>query len=366
MLKKINGFATALNKKLALLSVAVAVLALTVPQFWVGLSGQVSVDLSWIPFLGNHFPRLGFVNLLLGIIMLGMGMTLTTRDFALILARPRDVLIGVLSQFVYMSAFGWLMARLVILTGLGGPEVAAQVGVGLVLLGTVPGGTASNVMTFLAKGDVPLSITLTMCSTLLAPVLTPALTKVLAGQWVEVNFWGMFFSIVVVVLLPVLLGLAVHTALGERMDKYNKILVLISTLGILMVIGLVVGPNQKAIVENGLGLVAVTALAVLVHHVLGLIAGWYTARFFQFSETKSRALSMEVGLQNSGLASTLAASSFAGTLAILPCALATIIHQVVGPIAANMYAARDSKPMVSVQDPLPEQAAPTSAAAETV
>lgn len=366
MLNKINGFATVLNKNLALLSVVVAVLALAVPQFWVGLSGQVSVDLSWIPFLGAHFPRLGFVNLLLGIIMLGMGMTLTTRDFALILARPRDVLVGVVSQFVYMSTFGWLMARLVILTGLGGPEVAAQVGVGLVLLGTVPGGTASNVMTFLARGDVPLSITLTMCSTLLAPVLTPALTKVLAGQWVEVDFWGMFFSIVVVVLLPVLLGLAVHTAIGEKMDKFNKILVLISTIGILLVVGLVVGPNQKAIVQNGLGLVAVTALAVLMHHVLGLIAGWFTGRFFGFSEAKTRALSLEVGLQNSGLASTLAASAFPGTLAVLPCALATIIHQVVGPIAANAFARRPADKAPETQGLLLDEAGRQSAATETV
>lgn len=340
-MKTVNRVADVLNKNLAALSVAVAVFALFVPTFWKSLSALVNIDLRWVPFMGDYFPKLGFVNLLLGLIMLGMGMTLTTQDFILIMKRPRDVLIGVTSQFVYMAGFGWLVAKLFTLTGTGGPAVAAQIAVGLVLLGAVPGGTASNVMTFLARGDVPLSITLTMCSTLLAPVLTPALTLALAGQWVNVNFWGMFFSIVVVVLLPILVGLAVHTTLGERLDPFKKILVLFSTVGILLVIGSVVGPNQAAITKNGLGVVLVTALAVLVHHVLGLVAGYYTAKLVGFSEAKTRCLSLEVGLQNSGLASTLALSSFAGSLAVLPCVLATIIHQVVGPITANLFAARD-------------------------
>ncbi len=340
-MKTINRAADVLNKNLAYLSVAIAIFALLVPSFWKSLSGAVSVNLAWVPFMGNYFPKLGFVNLLLGLIMLGMGMTLTTNDFVLIMKRPKDVLVGVLSQFVYMAGFGWLVAKLFTMTGAGGPMVAAQIAVGLVLLGAVPGGTASNVMTFLARGDVPLSITLTMCSTLLAPVLTPTLTLILAGQWVDVNFWGMFFSIVVVVLLPILIGLSIHTALGEKLDPFKKILVLFSTVGILLVIGSVVGPNQAAITQNGLMVVLFTALAVLAHHVLGLVAGYYTAKFFRFSESKTRCLSLEVGLQNSGLASTLAASSFPGTMAVLPCVLATIIHQVVGPIVANMFASRD-------------------------
>ncbi len=339
-MKMWNRVADKLNKNLALLSVLVAVCALLAPGFWVALAGSVSIDLSWVPFMGAHFSKLGFVNLLLGIIMFGMGMTLKTEDFVLILRRPRDVLIGICSQYVCMAGFGWLVAKAVSLMGFGGPEVCAQLAVGLVLLGCVPGGTASNVMTFLAKGDVALSITITMCTTLLAPVLTPALTLALAGQWVAVDFWSMFFSIVVVVLLPILLGLGVHAMLGARMEKAKKLLVLVSTVCILLVIGMCVGPNQSAFTQNGLGIVAVTALAVLLHHVLGLAAGYAIAKVFHFNEAKVRALSLEVGLQNSGLSCTLANTAFAGTLAVLPCVAATVIHQVVGPIVANFFASR--------------------------
>lgn len=340
----INKVATVLNKNLAFLSVGVAIFALLVPQLWIDFSGSVSVNLAWIPFLGDYFPKLSFVNLLLGTIMMGMGMTLRTEDFALILKRPRDVLIGVVSQFVCMAGFGWVVAKLLSLTGVGGPEVCAQVAVGLVLLGCVPGGTASNVMTFLARGDVPLSITITMCSTLLAPVLTPSLTLALAGQWVDVNFWNMFFSIVVVVLVPVLVGLGIHALVGDAIEKYKKLLVLVSTVCIVLVIGMCVGPNQASMTQNGLALVLVTAVAVLLHHLLGLAAGYTIARVFGFDEYKTRALSLEVGLQNSGLGCTLAASSFPNTLTILPCVLATVIHQVVGPVVANLYASRDDEP----------------------
>lgn len=251
-MKTVNRFADVLNKNLALLSVLVALFALVVPSFWVNLAGSVSLDLSWVPFMGQYFSSLGFVNLLLGVIMFGMGMTLRAEDFALILRRPRDVLVGICSQYVCMAGFGWLVAKLLSLTGVGGPETCAQIAVGLVLLGCVPGGTASNVMTFLAHGDVPLSITITMCTTLLAPVLTPSLTLALAGQWIEVNFWNMFFSIVVVVLLPILLGLGVHAVVGEKLEKIKKLLVLISTVCILLVLGMCVGPNQSSFTQNGL------------------------------------------------------------------------------------------------------------------
>ena len=342
-MKLLNRVADVLNKNLALLSVLVAALALAVPTFWTNLTKSVNIDLSGIPFLGTHFPTLGFVNLLLGVIMFGMGMTLKTEDFLLILRRPRDVLIGILSQYICMAGFGWLVAKLLSFTGVGGPEVCAQLAVGLVLLGCVPGGTASNVMTFLAHGDVPLSITITMCTTLLAPALTPSLTLVLAGQWIEVNFWNMFFSIVVVVLLPILLGLAIHAVAGKVVEKFKKLLVLVSTVCILLVLGMCVGPNQSSFTQNGLVVVAVTVLAVLLHHVLGLLAGYGIAKFFHFSEAKTRCLSLEVGLQNSGLSCTLASSAFPGTMAILPCVLATVVHQVVGPVVANLFAARDAK-----------------------
>ena len=355
-MKTINRVADLLNKNLALLAILTAVFALLVPTFWVGLAGSVSINFAWAPVLGTYFPKMSFVNLLLGVIMFGMGMTLRAEDFALILRRPRDVLIGIFSQYICMAGFGWLVAKLLSFTGIGGPEVCAQIAVGLVLLGCVPGGTASNVMTFLAHGDVPLSVTITMCTTLLAPALTPTLTLALAGQWIEVNFWSMFFSIVMVVLIPIFLGLGVHALLGSKVEQFKKVLVLVSTVCILLVLGMCVGPNQSSFTQNGLAIVGVTALAVLVHHVLGLVAGYGIAKAFHFNEEKTRALSLEVGLQNSGLSCTLANSAFPGTMAILPCVLATVIHQIVGPIVANLFAARDNKaPAPAVAEPLPAE-----------
>lgn len=355
-MKTINRVADLLNKNLALLAILTAVFALLVPAFWVGLAGSVSINFAWAPVLGTYFPKMSFVNLLLGVIMFGMGMTLRAEDFALILRRPRDVLIGIFSQYICMAGFGWLVAKLLSFTGIGGPEVCAQIAVGLVLLGCVPGGTASNVMTFLAHGDVPLSVTITMCTTLLAPALTPTLTLALAGQWIEVNFWSMFFSIVMVVLIPIFLGLGVHALLGSKVEQFKKVLVLVSTVCILLVLGMCVGPNQSSFTQNGLAIVGVTALAVLVHHVLGLVAGYGIAKAFHFNEEKTRALSLEVGLQNSGLSCTLANSAFPGTMAILPCVLATVIHQIVGPIVANLFAARDNKaPAPAAAEPLPAE-----------
>lgn len=249
-----------------------------------------------------------------------------------------------------MAGFGWLVASLLSLTGVGDPTVRAQIAVGLVLLGCVPGGTASNVMTFLAKGDVALSITITMCTTLLAPVLTPSLTLMLAGQWIDVNFWNMFISIVLVVLLPILLGIAVHTALGDRVNGLKDFLVKASTACIILVEGLCVGPNRDQFTTHGVTVVLVTVLAVALHHVLGLLAGYVTAKVFHFNEKKVRTLSLEVGLQNSGLSCTLAKTAFPDTMAILPCVIATVVHQIIGPIVASMFAAK----------PLPEEAEPVS------
>lgn len=226
----LQKFKTFFSKNVLLcLTVPMVVFSLLVPQPFVWMGQNISIDLSGIPFLKENFPSFGFVNMLLCVIMFGMGMTLKADDFKYIFKKPTDVFIGICSQYVFMAGFGWLVASLLSLTGVSDPTVRAQIAVGLVLLGCVPGGTASNVMTFLAKGDVALSITITMCTTLLAPVLTPSLTLMLAGQWIDVNFWNMFISIVLVVLLPILLGIAVHTALGDRVNGLKDFLVKAST-----------------------------------------------------------------------------------------------------------------------------------------
>ena len=337
-MKFLTRIADTLNKNLAVLAVVISVFALLVPSVWIWLAGHISVDLSAVPFVGKHFPSLGFVNILLGIVMLGMGITLKTEDFALILKRPGEVLLGICCQYILMAGFGFLVAELLKLIGIGGPELCAQLAVGVVLLGCVPGGTAANVMAFLAKGDVPLSITVIMSGTLLAPVLTSGLVLLLAGQWVEISFANMFFSIAFVVLLPIILGLFVHHIVGDRIDPYKKILVLISTICVLLIVGTCVGTNRSSFTENGIAVVAVTVAAVLLHHILGLASGYAAARFFHLDKNKAHTISLDTGLQNSGLSCTLANSAFPGTMVVLPCVLATVIHQVVGPIAANHFA----------------------------
>ncbi|MDO4266083.1 MAG: bile acid:sodium symporter family protein [Eubacteriales bacterium] len=337
-MKLLTRIADTLNKNLAVLAVVVSAFALIVPSVWVWLASRISIDLSSVPLVGAHFPSLGFVNILLGIVMLGMGMTLRAEDFALILKRPGEVFLGVCCQYILMAGFGFLVAELLKMTGIGGPELCAQLAVGLVLLGCVPGGTAANVMTFLAKGDVPLSITIIMSGTLAAPVLTSGLVLLLAGQWVEISFLNMFFSIAFVVLMPIILGLFIHHIAGNRIEPYKKILVLISTTCVLLIIGTCVGTNRSSFTENGIAVVAVSVAAVLLQHILGLISGYAAARFFHMDKNKAHTISLDTGLQNSGLSCTLANSAFPGTMVVLPCVLATVIHQVIGPIAANHFA----------------------------
>ena len=346
----LQKFKTFFSKNVLLcLTVPMVVFSLLVPQPFVWMGQNISIDLSGVPFLKENFPSFGFVNMLLCVIMFGMGMTLKADDFKYILKKPTDVLIGICSQYVLHGRLR-LACRIAAVPHGGGRPTSAHRLPSARLLGCVPGGTASNVMTFLAKGDVALSITITMCTTLLAPVLTPSLTLMLAGQWIDVNFWNMFISIVSSSCSPILLGIAVHTALGDRVNGLKDFLVKASTACIILVEGLCVGPNRDQFTTHGVTVVLVTVLAVALHHVLGLLAGYVTAKVFRFNEKKVRTLSLEVGLQNSGLSCTLAKTAFPDTMAILPCVIATVVHQIIGPIVASMFAAK----------PLPEEAEPVS------
>lgn len=284
----------------------------------------------FLPLTKVKVGTMSLTNILLGVIMFGMGMTLKPDDFKLLLKRPRDVLVSILGQYTIMPLGAFLIAKVLRLD----PALAF----GLVLLGCVPGGTASNVMTFLAKGDVPLSVTTTMCTTLLAPVLTPALCYLLGGEWVQVDFWSMLQSIVMVVLIPIVAGVLVHMVLGERCEKIKKLLVLISVVSIVVIVGMCVAPNAEKFLQVSSVLVIV---AVLLHHLLGLSLGYLLCKLLHMDEKKVRALSIEVGLQNSGLAVGLAGGFSASyPMAVLPSAIATVVHQIVGSLVANFFASR--------------------------
>lgn len=273
-------------------------------------------------------PLAAHVPLLLGIIMFGMGLTLTGQDFALVAKRPVAVVIGVVAQFTIMPALAWAIGHLF---GLEGEAM-----IGMILVGAAPGGTASNVIVYLAKGDTALSVALTTVSTLLAPLLTPALVLWLAGTDLDVTYGDLVSSIAQVVLFPVIAGLLVRTFAGRLVERYMlPYLPLVSVFGIVVVVAGIVGANADAVLSTGL----TVALAVIVHNCAGLLLGYGAAAAARFDEPARRAVSVEVGMQNSGLAASLATTYFSPAAA-LPAALFSVWHNVSGSILASYWARR--------------------------
>ncbi len=260
---------------------------------------------------------------LLGVIMLGMGTTLSPGDFAHAVKQPRAVLIGLLLQFM-------LMPLLACLTGVVLRLPKDQV-IGLVMVGTVAGGTASNVVAYLAGGDVALSITMTACSTLAGIVLTPLLSAVYLGQMVQVPVWTMFKSILFVVALPVSLGLVINRLCRKHVDLLAKICPVVSSAGIVLVIGIIVALNAENLRECG----PRVFLAVVLHNGAGLAAGYWFARMFHCSRRTAVTIAIEVGMQNSGLAAALS-KQFFGLAAALPGAVFSIWHNLFGAAFASV------------------------------
>ncbi|MFO7264363.1 MAG: sodium transporter [Bacillaceae bacterium G1] len=292
---------------------------------------------SIIAYFVDAFAGLvSYVNLLLGIVMFGMGLTLTGADFARVFRRPKDVLLGVLVQFTIMPLLGFLLAYFLRLP----PELA----VGVVLVGCVPGGTASNVMTYLAKGDVPLSVSMTAISTILSPVVTPALMLVLAGSWLPVDGWALFVSIVQVVLIPVILGVLVNTFFGKTVQRATSVLPLISVIAIILIVMGVVSKNADNLLTVG----PLVFLAVVLHNLFGYALGYAVARVLKVQTPQKRAISIEVGMQNSGLAAGLASAHFGG-LAALPGAIFSVWHNISGPLLATYWRRRTTEQVQSVK-----------------
>ncbi|WP_033170233.1 bile acid:sodium symporter family protein [Selenomonas sp. ND2010] len=270
------------------------------------------------------------ITILLGIVMFGMGMTLRLRDFQLVFQRPKDVFIGALAQFTIMPALAWLLAK-----GFGlPPELAA----GVILVGTCPGGTSSNVMTYLARGDVALSVSMTMTTTVLAPIVTPLLTWGLAGEWVDISLSAMMISIVQVVILPIVLGIVINSFFEKTVQKIVKLLPLISVIAIVLIVGGVVSVSSQRILETGL----LIMLVVMLHNLLGYSIGFLIAKALHMNVAKAKAISIEVGMQNSGLATSLAMLHF-GAAAAIPGAIFSVWHNISGSLAANYLSSRMNK-----------------------
>ena len=278
-----------------------------------------------------------YVGWLLGVVMFGMGMTLTFQDFKRVLQRPWEVLLGVVAQFLIMPLAAWFLVWLFALP----PELA----IGVVLVGTCPGGTASNVISYLARGDVALSVSMTMATTLLAPVVTPTLTWLLAGSWIEVSFTAMMISIAQMVLLPLLLGLTAHHFFERIVERILPVMPVVSVVTIVLLVGGVVALGAESLLDVGLLMAAI----VVLHNAFGLVLGYGMARLFRLDSKKARTVSIEVGMQNSGMAASLAVLYFSPAAAI-PGAIFSVWHNISGSIVANYFARRDERKNVDVKN----------------
>lgn len=272
------------------------------------------------------------INPLLGVIMFGMGLTLSPHDFRIVLSHPKDILIGCLAQFTVMPllAFGLAWAF----------SLPKELALGVILVGCCPGGTASNVITYLAKGDLALSVGMTATSTLLAPVLTPLLVWLMAGTMVDVDTMGMLLSIVYVVIAPIICGLLCQRFLPRITKCVVPYLPALSSIAIAMVVGIVVSHNSDRLLVGGLMVVVV----VMAHNLLGLLIGYILGRLLRLTRPKCVALSIEVGMQNSGLASSLAVLHFAAfPFATIPGAVFSVWHNISGAMAAKLYQSNSLK-----------------------
>lgn len=268
----------------------------------------------------------GAITPMLGVVMFGMGLTLKPNDFRPVLMRPKDIIVGELAQFVVMPGLGWLICHVL--------DLPKDLALGVILVGCCPGGTASNVICYLAKGDVALSVAMTAVSTLLAPLVTPALVMLLAGKSIDVDVVGMFMSIVQVVILPIVLGFLVSHYFSRLTQKVVPILPMVSTLAIAFIIGIVVSLNARSIMACSM----IVAVAVILHNLLGLLLGYFAGKAMGLKSDKRTAISIEVGMQNSGLATSLAGTHFAMyPMAAVPGAIFSVWHNFSGSIAASIF-----------------------------
>lgn len=273
-----------------------------------------------------------YINPLLGLVMIGMGLVLNPNDFKIVLSRPKEVGIGCLAQFIIMPGLAWLLPKAFQLP----PELA----IGVILVGCCPSGTASNVMTYLAKGDLALSVGVTLACTILAPFLTPILTWMIAGTYVHVDALSMFLSIVQVVILPIIVGLIVQKYCPKFTSKAVGYLPGFSSIAIALIAGIIVSHSAERLMSCGLTIV----LVVILHNICGFLLGFTAGKLLRLEYKKCVAISIEVGMQNSGLACALATLHFAAyPLATIPGAIFSVWHNISGALVARLYSASGVK-----------------------
>ena len=289
---------------------------------WILLAGVFAL---WMPPSFLWF-KTSYISWALAVIMLGMGVTLSVADFKAVVKMPRAVAVGFFAQFLIMPGLAWTVAK--------GLRLPPDFAVGLILVGCCPGGTASNVVTYLARANVALSVLMTMCSTFAAVLMTPLLTKWLAGAYVEVSALRLFLDTVTVVLAPLILGLALNTFFPKVVKRVLPVAPLISVLAIVLVVASILADKAASVRESG----GTLLLAVFLLHAGGFGLGWLFAWIFGYGESIRRTIAIEVGMQNSGLGAALAKNNFASLpLAPTPCAISAVFHSVIGSVLAGIW-----------------------------
>lgn len=315
MMSAILRFSQFVQKTFALWVVVFAFLALCFPSAFVWMK-------AYIPWV-------------LGIIMLGMGMTMTLDDFKGVLQNPKAVVIGVVAQFVIMPALAYLLCQLF--------QLPAEIAVGVILVGCCPGGTASNVIAYMAKANTALSVACTTVSTFLAPILTPAIFYVLASQWIPIDAGSMFIDILKVVIFPIIIGVVLRSLFKQKTEQYIQLMPLISVIAIVAIVAAIIAASKASILQSGLLILVV----VMLHNSLGFFLGYWASRLcrlFKLSYPDAKAVSIEVGMQNSGLGVTLAAIHFAASpITAVPSAIFSLWHNISGPALATYWAAKADK-----------------------
>lgn len=310
VMKSIFNF---ISRWMAVLVLCTALLALFVPS-----------SFAWL--------KPSYINFLLGLVMFGMGLTINLEEFKIVFMRPKDIIIGCLAQFTIMPFFAFLLTKVF--------NLPAELAIGVILVGACPGGTASNVITYLAGGDLALSVGMTGVSTLFAPVLTPVITWLLAGKLVDVSVMDMMLSIIQVVILPIILGLIIKKMFPKFTEKVSVGLPAFSTIIIMLIVGIVVSVNSAKLMSVGL----IVILVVALHNICGLTLGYAVGKFLKLKYEKCTAISIEVGMQNSGLACSLATQHFAALqAATVPGAIFSVWHNISGAIVAKIYASHLSR-----------------------
>lgn len=308
-----------LAKNTALVIILTAAVTFFVPELFTWVKGDIQV-------------------LILGVIMLSMGMTLGTKDYQILVQRPLDILIGTIAQYTIMPLVAIAIARTF--------DLSTGLTLGLVLVGTCPGGVASNIMSFLCKGDVAFSVGMTTVSTLIAPVMTPLLLNFLVGETIDMDGWAMFKFMLLVTILPVALG-SFFNIFCHRAKWFKDVQATtpgIAVIAFACIVGGVVAVHGERFLESGL----VILLCIAIHNFIGYILGFSAGRLFGMNTAKKRTLSIEVGVQNAGLATGLSTKFFPTSVeSVIACAVACVWHSVSGSVLANVYQWWDKKQEVS-------------------